>query len=474
MARAKLLVGNFFFFGVLRIVSSIIPFTMLPIITKYLQDPKDFGIYDNYVIAVSILCSLSMLGSYDAMFREYFNIDGDHHKKNVVKSGFLMVLCAGTVLSVLSLGFRDLLASLFFGDNALAKIFTFVAITIPIQTMNNIAVSPSRMNNNKKHILVHTLLYSISFYTLSLVCLELGFSYLALIYAHILANLLCCIVFFILNGSYFFEGRYSREICSSLLKIGLPLVPIFIIYWANNAMARIFIVNGIGDKELGVFALASRYAAVSSLLQAAFSGGWSFFTYSTMKDSDQVSMKSMIFKYLTIIIPIFCICISLVHQEFFDFFFALEYRSSGNILLFLFVAPLLLMLYQIVANQFTIVGKSYMNLIALISGLIINVYVCYSGAFVYGDLKVTSISIGLGYLVSVIVIMLLGRKNRVFEFDSTVVANVTILIVFYFLVYKDVLYVKVWSLLLMLFLIILNMDMIRLSISKFKSIVVRS
>ena len=458
--RAKLLVENFIFFGVLRVVSSALPFFILPIITSYLPNPKDFAIYDNYTIIVSVICSIAMMGSFDAMFREFFREDTFEYRSAIIKSGLVLVTGAVLILISIAFLFRHKLAILFFGDEVYTYVVSFVLLSVPIQTLNSLAISPSKMVNNRKHILYHTLLYAFVFYLLSLVLLMLDFGFISLIIGQLAAFFLCLIVFGSINFRYFARGIFDYDIAKTLLKIGLPLVPIFVIYWANNAIVRVFIVDFLGPVEMGAFALGSRYAAISSLLQAAFAGGWSYFTYSTLKDLDQVQMKSKVFKFLLFVICVFYWLVGLVYEPLFNYFFEGDYTRASEVFCALFLGPLLLILYQIVANQFTIIGKSYISLIALSIGLVANLIIGYYGTSMYGSLSIAAASIPLGYMLTLLVVLYLGHRYKIFLPDWRSVSTLFLLLTVFVMHHFSIDFLRLWTTFVLGVIMLINMDVI--------------
>jgi len=97
------------------------------------------------------------------------------------------------------------------------------------------------------------------------------------------------------------DGKFDRNIARELFKIGLPLVPTFLIYWVYNSTDRIMITNMLGTGQLGIYSIGSRVAQISQVIYLAFAGGWQYFAFSTMRDEDQVDLVSRVFEYLGII-----------------------------------------------------------------------------------------------------------------------------------------------------------------------------
>ena len=92
------------------------------------------------------------------------------------------------------------------------------------------------------------------------------------------------------------------------------------------------------------------------------------------------------------------------------------------------------MLYQVIANQFTIIKKTYMNLLALSSGAILNVIFNFMMVPVIG-IEGASIATVLGYVLSLFMCIFLLRKMKLMNINSKVKYNV-IIFVGYFVIWR--------------------------------------
>jgi O-antigen/teichoic acid export membrane protein len=90
--KLKLFIENFLIYGLGSIISSIIPFLMLPVITRLLKDTYYFGINDMFNVIVSFGSSLAVMGMFDAMFRMFFDKETEDFKQRVCSSALACVL----------------------------------------------------------------------------------------------------------------------------------------------------------------------------------------------------------------------------------------------------------------------------------------------------------------------------------------------------------------------------------------------
>ena len=100
----------------------------------------------------------------------------------------------------------------------------------------------------------------------------------------------------------------------------------------------------------------------------------------------------------------------------------------------MFMAPLLLMLYQIIANQFTIAKKTYMNLLALSVGAAVNVILNYVLIHAIGS-EGASIATVTGYIVSILMCLFWLRRMKLININKKVYINSAVMLAF-FLVWR--------------------------------------
>jgi len=312
---------------------------------------------------------------------------------------------------------KNQLQGLVLDDQRYYSIIYFAAFYVIIENISNISVHPSRLDNDKKNLLISTLLQGIIFYAAVLLLLQYSYGLYSLIFAHFITAIIIAAYFIYLNRTSFFPLRFSKDIARALFRVGLPLMPIFLIYWANTSIVRILIMKYLGANELGVFAIGSKYASVSTFLQMAFAGGWSFFTFSTMNDEDQVSIKSRIFEALLFIIVISYALIAPFAPYFFELVFTGDYSRGHSVFGQLFLSPLFLILYQIVAGQFVIIEKSYYSLISMGIGFLVSLILCL--IFLKCGLGIVwvSYSIPLSYLIALLLAYYFAKKLNVFDLD---------------------------------------------------------
>lgn len=292
--RAKLFIENFIAYGAINALDKIVPLVMLPIVTRLLTDSADYGRFEMFNTIVGFGSAFAILGIYDAMFREYFEKDDEEYKSLVTSTAAKIVFFSACIVSLILVPFSKAVSVVFLNTSENWHIVVMAAFGVFLSANRAIISAPTRMKNQRKVYIFSGISYSAIYYAFAILFIKLGMSYNGLIYGNLIASLYMFIFFFYLNHRDFKLGLFSSIIAKELLKIGVPLVPCFVIYWAFNSMDKIMISHMLGLKEVGIYSIGAKVASVSTFIYAAFAGGWQYFAFSTMKDKDQVELTSKI------------------------------------------------------------------------------------------------------------------------------------------------------------------------------------
>lgn len=421
MNRKKLFLENFLAYGAINALDKIVPVIMLPIVTRLISNSADYGKFEMFNTIVSFGSSFAILGVYDAMFREYFERDDVEYKNIVTSTAARIVFISAIIFScVLFLGCR-VLSDLFLGSPEDWHIVVMAAIGIFLAANRAIISAPTRMKNQRKVYVFSGLSYSLLYYLTAIVLIKQGFNYYGLIIGNIAASLYLLLFFYILNRKDFIFSLFNKNVANELLKIGIPLVPCFVIYWAFNSMDRIMIAHMLGLQEVGIYSIGAKVASVSTFIYAAFAGGWQYFAFSTMKDKDQVAMTSKIFEYLGVLSFVALSFAMLIVPYVFGFIFSGDYTKGIVVFPYLFLSPLILMLFQTAGNQLLVVKKSYLSTGCLLAGLCCNLGLNYLLIPTYG-IKGAAAATLAGFIVSMIIVLAITIKMHMMAISNRLIS----------------------------------------------------
>ena len=398
-------------YGIGGVISKIIPLLMVPIITRLVPNASYYGINDLSNTVVQFGSAFAIMGMYDAMYRMFFEDDEESFKKTVCSTALVFTCVTSLCVFLLMLLSRNLIARYFFRDPQYTYVVYLSAIATLVGATNSIISAPTRMQNKRKIFLITNTLSPLISYAISIPMLLAGHYVIALPLAAVISGATMEVAFGLMNRKWFSVKRFDGKILKQLLVIAVPLLPNFLIYWIFNSCDKVMIANLIGIEAEGIYAVGSKLGHCSQLIYTAFAGGWQYFAFSTMRENDQVKTNSLVFEYLGVISFAATAFICAWSYLIYDVLFTDEYVSGFIVAPYLFLAPLLQMLFQIAANQFLVVKKTWPNMFILSFGAIVNILLNYI-LIPYIGIEGAAIATLLGYAVSdVICVLVLCRMQ---------------------------------------------------------------
>lgn len=420
MKKSKLFIENMLVFGFGQVISKIIPFFMLPIITRLMPDSSYMGFNDINVLAVSFGAQIAIMGLYDAMFRLYFEKQDKYFRLSICSTALANCTTWAFIIMFFIISFRHNLSVLLFDSKEMEMLIVITALNIFTDALNGIISAPTRIQNKRKVFLFTNTIAPLISYTISIPLLLNGNYLYALPLASLISSFSLLCVFTLLNRKFFNIKSINSSILKQLIKIGLPLMPTFLIYWIFSSFDRIMIIKLIGASAAGIYAVGNKVSMISQLVYQAFAGSWSYFSFSTMKDKNQVDTNSKIFNYMASISFAFYGFAILFSDIVFRMLFTSEYSESSIVFPYLFLSPLLLMLFQILGNQFVIIKKSYIVTVSLILGAITNISLNYILIPSIG-IKGAAIATVIGYILSLLIALYISIRHKLYIIDKNFV-----------------------------------------------------
>lgn len=434
MKKLKLFIENFLVYGLGSIISKIIPLIMVPIVTRLMPSSDYYGISDLSNTVVSFGSALAVMGMYDAMYRMFFEKDDESYKKKICSTALCFTLITSLMIFLVMLLTKNLIAQCFFGDRQYAYVVYLSAMATLVGATNSIISAPTRMQNKRKIFLVTNTISPLLSYSISIPMLLAGHYVIALPVAAVISGVTMEVAFGIMNREWFDPRQFDFTLLKELLAIAIPLLPNFLIYWVFNSCDKVMVTNMIGIGAAGIYSVGSKLGHASQLIYTAFAGGWQYFAFSTMKDNDQVESTSNIFEYLGVLSFSCTAFVFALAQSIYQILFTGDYVSGYIISPYLFLAPLLQMLFQVACNQFLVVKRTWPNMLILSGGAIANIAINYYLIPVLG-IEGAAIATLAGYAISDIVGVLVLQKMNLLRIQPRFIATTGMMLV-YILVWR--------------------------------------
>lgn len=428
-SKVKLFIENFLVYGVGGVISKIIPLVMVPIVTRLMPDTSYYGISDLSSTVVSFGSALAVMGMYDAMYRMFFEKDDERYKKDICSTALFFTAGTSAAVFLVMILLKDVIARFVFGSQEYGFLIYITAMATLVGATNSIVSAPTRMQNKRKVFLLMNMLGPMLSYSVSIPLLLSGRYLVALPLASLITGTSSELIFWALNHDWFSLRRFRKEHLKPLLAIAVPLLPNFLIYWVFNSCDKLMIANILDTSATGIYSVGSKLGHASQLIYTAFAGGWQFYAFSTMKEKNQVKSNSLIFEYLGIISFACTMFVFSLSKPIYELLFTGSYVSGFIVAPYLFLAPLLQMLFQVACNQFLVVKRTWPNMFILSTGAAANIVL---NLWLIPRLGIEGAAIAtlVGYAVSDIIGVIVLIKLKLMTIESRFLIAVCVMTTF--------------------------------------------
>ena len=173
------------------------------------------------------------------------------------------------------------------------------------------------------------------------------------------------------------------------------------------------------------------------MIYQAFAGGRQYFDFSTMHEDNQVKSYSLIFEYLGLVSFIACMFICAICKVFYEILFAGSYVQGYIVAPYLFLAPLLLMLYQVASNQFLVIKKTLPSALILLIGALSNIALNLL-LIPYMGVEGAGLATLLGYIISVVLVIILLTYMKLMDVTKRFYLAASVMLLF-FVIWRNIL-----------------------------------
>lgn len=382
-------------YGLGTALTRAVSFLLLPLYTHYLS-VAEFGTLSLLSLIMQNVSFVCLMGLSMAATRFYFDegADEDHRRRVYGTATGLMLTVPPLVLLILGpviwfLSTRYLQSVAFW---PLIFVALLTGLFSPMQKLM------SGLLRNQRRPLAFVGL-NIGFFILQATTVVLALAWLGWgikgqMYAQLLAQVAYGIVALVVLRQYC-RPALSWPMASKLLRYGIPLTPFFIFLWLNEATGR-FLLERFGDLAiLGVFALASQFGSLLTLLSDSMDSAFMpHFLSRAGKSGAERELGLLVARYLTLF-GLLGVALTMVSPPVIRLLVNPAYHAAIG-----YIAPLILASWLQVANQATNWSLTYSRMTGSLStnrGLKFLVQVGLTLLFLGPlDLGITGVILGYG------------------------------------------------------------------------------
>lgn len=275
------------------IINKLVPFILLPVLTRYLS-PSDYGIISIFAVFTSILGVFISLETHGAISVKFFKISREQ-LKIYIANVLLIVAVTTSIVLLLVIIFHSYITELLELPTEWLIIGVFVTVLIFFTTINLIL-----WQSEHKPIPLGIYQISESVFNLSLsLVLIVGFGMGWR--GRLIATSVAALLFGFLSFTLLFKRNYlnlklSKPYLKDALKFGVPLLPHALSTWVRTGIDRVFLTMLISTTATGLYTVGFQIASVIMVIATAFNKAYTPFLFEKLKDIT-LPQKKILVKY---------------------------------------------------------------------------------------------------------------------------------------------------------------------------------
>jgi O-antigen/teichoic acid export membrane protein len=267
-------------------IDSIIPFLLLPILTRYLS-PNEYGNIALFSFYLALSNSLSGISIHTVIYKNIFEQSREQIAR-IIGNSILIVACFSLTTMLCIFLFYPLFRNTV--DLPLVWLLAIPLVSFSFIVFN---MGLDVLRSNKKvlafsvHQIANTLLNALLSLLLVVVLMR---GWQGRVWGIVLAFFLSALwSFYYLQANGYVSFAVSRDLTRSILKVVLPLMPNSFQSIIISQAGLFFIQYYFAKQMLGVFSVGFQIAFVMQLLIATLSLSWSPFLYQQLAKAEEIN-----------------------------------------------------------------------------------------------------------------------------------------------------------------------------------------
>lgn len=258
----------------MNVGTKIIAFIMLPLYTKFLPDPAQYGMLDYLDRITSMLTFIVIFGTDSALAFYYFDTKDEAKKLKYVQNVMTFRLAVVVVIFLSILLGGSWLSNLLLDHPHYVNLLYLSAGTLLFDTIVTLVTTVLRYEFKTVKVVLITVLRMLLVAVFSYVFLKyIMTSIKGILIGRIIA---AAIVLPLLGGKAitFIRFRWDKNVMKELLAYAAPLVPASIAFWVIVNSSSFLLKEFKSFTEVGIFGTAMRFAALITLITSGVQMAW--------------------------------------------------------------------------------------------------------------------------------------------------------------------------------------------------------
>lgn len=376
------------------IINKMVPFILLPVLTRYLT-PEDYGIIAMFFVFTAILGIVMTLETNTSISVNFFKVSREKLKVYIANV-LLIIAIATTITLVFIMIFHDWLTMV----TAIPTEWLFLGVVVTLlQFITTINLVLWQSEQNPIPFGIYQIAQTIVNLTLSLI-LIIGFGMewegrlIAVVIASVVFGMMSFV--FLIKRNYV-KFKLNKEDIQDALKFGVPLLPHALSVWIKTGIDRVFLTMLVSASATGLYTVGFQIASVVTILTVAFNKAYAPYLFEKLIGISEEKKKGLVkHTYLYFLgLLVIAFSLSLVAPLLIDVFLGEEFKKSKEYVSWLAFAFAFFGMYSIVVNYVLFTKKtaylSYVTIsVSLFHALLSYMMISYNGSL--GAAQATTIT----------------------------------------------------------------------------------
>ena len=323
------LLKNIFIYGFGGILSKLVTFLLLPIITSRLS-PAEYGYYD-FILTISSIAAIFGMLSFETGFqRQYYKQPTDKEKDKLISSVLFAIVLFSTIVALLVFIATPLFSKVWF-DNGYRIELRLACVEILASNIVLYMLCVLLYDNKPKLYAFIAVLSAVLNALLSIyfvVVLSLGV--LGALLGSVLSQCIIAFVLLFVERSHI-RSVYDRFVLKDVASFSFPMLPARIGSVANTYASRFLMISLFTVEMIGLYSLAVKLASAMALVHTAFQLAWTPYVYKILNQEGHKPIIIEAFKQTVFIVSIIVVVISLFSKELVSLVSNEQYLESATI-----------------------------------------------------------------------------------------------------------------------------------------------
>jgi len=369
-----------------NILNASVPFLLLPILTAYLN-PSEYGLLSMIQLLMVISLPIVLMNTHGLLTMEYTKLTTEKFQSLV--STIVWIPVVGFLfLEILFYISSDYIVQYFHIPLNYLYVIPIFVLLQSIPTIVPIIYQAKKEPFNFGKYKISMTILNLSFSILFVVVFSFGWE--GRIYGIASSFFIFTFVgFIILYKLNFLRFSIDKELLSSALRFGIPLIPHSIAGTFLAMSDRIFLVNMIGEDSVGIYSIAFQVSTAVAIAMSSINQAWAPHFFDMLNQNPSLEQKKQIvkisYKIMGVMVSItfvFILCSSYI----FDLFINNSFHEGKELVNYIAIAFLFQGFYFMVTNYIFYTKKTYILSIITLSSVIVVLIANYFFIQAYGIL----------------------------------------------------------------------------------------